>query len=240
MSTRVLMAWSSGKDSAMALHALRQDGQAEVAALLTTVTEDYGRVSMHGVRRELLEAQAQSTGLPLEVVHIPAGCDDATYERRMAAALLRHREAGVGAVAFGDIFLADLRRYREERLAQVGMEAVFPIWRRDTGELARRFIADGFRAVVTCVDGQALDGRFAGRWYDASLLAELPAGVDPCGENGEFHTFACAGPVFRRPIACRLGRTVVRDGRFHFRDVLPLRRGPVTVSGAIPLRATKP
>ncbi len=221
MAQKVLMAWSTGKDSALALHALRQAGDCEVAGLLTTVTGDYGRVSMHGVRRELLAAQAESLALPLAEVVIGAGASEPDYEAAMAAALEQYRAVGVSGVAFGDIFLQDLRDYRERRLGEVGMKGVFPIWRQDTGELARRFVDSGFRAVVTCVDTEQLDGRFAGRAYDEAFLADLPAGVDPCGERGEFHTFCHAGPIFARPVAHRLGEIVLRDERFMFCDVLP-------------------
>jgi uncharacterized protein (TIGR00290 family) len=215
----ILMCWSGGKDSAMALHALLAEGRHRIAALLTTVTEGYERVSMHGVRRELLAAQAASLGLPLDEIRIPPECVNPVYEARMEAALRRHLTNGVRRVAFGDIFLEDLRAYRERNLARVHMEAVFPIWKRDTRELFQNFLAAGFRAVVVCVDGKALDASFAGRFLDESFLRDLPLGVDPCGENGEFHTFVFDGPIFREPVQFTAGKTVERDG-FFFRDLI--------------------
>ncbi len=213
------LSWSGGKDSALALHALRSGRGAGPNALITTVTADYRRISMHGVRRELLLAQAQSVGLPLVEVEIPAACSNDVYEQRMGQALAEAPLLEAETVAFGDLFLADIRAYREERLARVGKRAVFPLWGRDTGELARDFIAAGFEAVLVCVDPTKLDPSFAGRRYDGKLLAELPSDVDPCGENGEFHTFVHAGPVFGEPIGCEVGETVQRDG-FVFCDVL--------------------
>ena len=215
------MAWSSGKDSALALHVLRAAGRYEVAALLTTVTAGYDRVSMHGVRRELLERQAAAIGLSLDVVSIPQDCSDELYRARMRAAMEKHRAAGVAAVAFGDLFLEDVRAYRLANLAPLGLEAVFPLWGRNTAELAEEFIAAGFRAVVTCVDTRAIAAAFAGREFDRQFLADLPADADPCGEKGEFHSFAYAGPIFRAPLAIRVGAKVLRDGRFQFCDVLP-------------------
>jgi uncharacterized protein (TIGR00290 family) len=220
MTEDVLFCWSGGKDSAMALHALRPAGDCRVAALLTTITEEYDRISMHGVRRVLLERQAESLGLTLHPVLIPPQCINAIYEARMKEALTQHFEQGVRRVAFGDIFLEDLRVYRENNLAQVGMTAIFPIWKRDTRELAREFVQLGFRAIAVCVDPRVLDASFAGRELDPSFFADLPSAVDPCGENGEFHTFVFDGPVFKTPIACRTGEKVMRDG-FCFCDLLP-------------------
>lgn len=216
----VLFCWSGGKDSAMALHALRADAGCRITALLTTITEEYDRISMHGVRRVLLERQAESLGLPLHLVPIPPQCSNAIYEARMKEALEQHFACGVRKIAFGDIFLADLREYREKNLAQVGMKALFPIWKRDTSELAREFVRQGFRAVTVCVDPRVLDASFAGRELDASFFADLPPGVDPCGENGEFHTFVFDGPIFKTPISCGVGEKVARDG-FCFCDLLP-------------------
>ena len=216
----VLFCWSGGKDSAMALHALRAAGECRIAALLTTITEEYDRISMHGVRRALLERQAESLGLPLHAVLIPPQCINAIYEERMKEALAKHFARGVRRVAFGDIFLEDLRAYRESNLAKVGMQALFPIWKRDTRELAREFVRQGFRAITVCVDPRVLDASFAGRELDATFFAELPPGVDPCGENGEFHTFVFDGPVFKSAIAFHTGEKVVRDG-FCFCDLLP-------------------
>ena len=220
MPEDVLFCWSGGKDSAMALHALQTVRNCRVSALLTTITEEYDRISMHGVRRALLERQAESLGLPLHAVLIPPQCINATYEARMKEALAEHFARGVRHVAFGDIFLEDLRVYREKNLAQVGMQALFPIWKRDTHELAREFVRLGFRAITVCVDPRVLEASFAGRELDASFFADLPPGVDPCGENGEFHTFVFDGPIFRTPIAFRVGEKVLRDG-FCFCDLLP-------------------
>ena len=222
MRIPVALAWSGGKDSARALLALRQDPAVEVVALLTTVTADHDRVSMHGIRREVLAAQARGVGLPLEVAEIRAGDDDAAYGRAMGAALdrLAARWPWLETVAFGDLFLEDVRAYREERLRAAGWQARFPLWGRDTAELARELIALGFETTLCCVDTTQLDARFAGRRYDAALLAALPAGADPCGERGEFHTCVHAGPVFRAPLPLRTGEVVLRDGRFAFCDLL--------------------
>lgn len=221
MKDSVLFSWSGGKDSAMALHELRNNSEYEVVALLTTITEEYDCVSMHGIRRVLLEQQAASLGLPIIKVTIPTNCSNEEYESRMRTMLDRCQSDGIQHVAFGDLFLEDLKRYREEKLAQVGMRALFPIWKRDTKELSRQFIEMGFRTALTCVDTQALDGSFSGRLFDEQLLADLPAGVDPCGENGEFHTFCFDGPVFHHPIPYTLGERVLRENRFSFRDVIP-------------------
>jgi uncharacterized protein (TIGR00290 family) len=212
------LSWSGGKDSALALWSLAEQGRAPTA-LLATVTVDYGRVSMHGVRRSLLRRQAAATGLPLVEIEIPAACPNDLYESRMADAFASAELAAVEEVAFGDLFLADIRAYRESRLAAVGKRARFPVWGRDTATLARRFLAAGFRASLVCIDPRALAPSFAGRDYDERLLADLPAGVDPCGENGEFHTFVTAGPVLGRPVDCRRGEVVERDG-FVFCDLL--------------------
>jgi uncharacterized protein (TIGR00290 family) len=214
----VLFCWSGGKDSAMALHALRNQRDLSVAALLTTVTEGYERISMHGVRRALLLRQAQSIGLPLQEVRIPPQCVNPIYETRMREALLTQKENRVHCVAFGDIFLQDLREYRERNLAQVEMTAMFPIWKRDTRELAQEFCAMGFRAVAVCIDSKKLSREFAGREADESFFRDLPAGVDPCGENGEFHTFVYDGPIFSKAIAIERGEIVERDG-FYFCDL---------------------
>jgi uncharacterized protein (TIGR00290 family) len=220
MPEDVLFCWSGGKDSAMALHALQSARDHRVTALLTTVTEQFDRISMHGVRRALLEQQAESIGLPLHAVLIPPQCVNVTYEARMNQALQEHLGRGVRRVAFGDIFLEDLRVYRERNLAQIGMEALFPIWKRDSHELARDFLRLGFQAITVCVDPRVLDSSFAGRVLDESFFADLPPGVDPCGENGEFHTFVFDGPVFQKPIRFAVGEKVLRDG-FYFCDLLP-------------------
>jgi len=217
----IVLSWSGGKDSALALWAMREELGVEPAALLTTFTEDYGRVSMHAVRRPLLEAQAAAVGVPLVEVGIPAVCSNEVYEERMAAALASPPLAEIEEFAFADLFLADIRAYREGRLAAIGRRATFPIWGRETGALARRFVDAGFAATLVCVDPRQLDRSFAGRAFDADLLRDLPASVDPCGENGEFHTFVTAGPIFTAPVQVEHGETVERDG-FVFHDLLPL------------------
>lgn len=213
------LSWSGGKDSALALHELRKRSGAAPSALITTVTTDYGRISMHGVRRELLLRQAQAAGLPLIEVEIPANCSNDVYEQRIGQAMAEAPLAAADAIAFGDLFLADIRAYREQQLARVGKQAIFPLWGRNTGALAGEFIAQGFEAVLVCVDARRLDACFAGRRFDAELLADLPPDVDPCGENGEFHTFVYAGPIFSAPVEHAIGETVERDG-FVFCDVL--------------------
>jgi uncharacterized protein (TIGR00290 family) len=217
---RALLAWSSGKDSAWALHVLRQRGEVEVVGLLTTLNRAFDRVAMHAVRAELLRAQAAAAGLPLVEVPLPWPCSNDEYEAAMGAALEAARQDGVTAVAFGDLFLEDIRRYREERMAATGLRPLFPLWGEPTDALARRMLAGGLRARLTCVDPRQLAPAFAGREFDAALLADLPPGVDPCGERGEFHTFAHAGPMFARPVAIRTGTIVERDG-FVFADLLP-------------------
>ena len=216
---KILFAWSSGKDSAMALHELQQSNGREIVALLTIITEGYERISMHGVRAELLDSQAASIGLPLTKVWIPQESSLDEYERHMGAALDPFVRQGISGVAFGDIFLEDLRKDREDKLARVGLTGLFPIWKRDTTELAGRFITAGFKAIITCVDTEVLDASFAGRAFDEQLLDDLPAGVDPCGENGEFHSFTYDGPIFSSPIACRKGEIVLRNNRFCFCDL---------------------
>ena len=216
------MSWSSGKDSAFALRVARERPDLEITALLTTVTDEFARVSMHGVREELLRAQARAVGLPLVEVRIPSPCTNAVYEARMAEALSRAAEDGVDTVVFGDLYLADIRAYREEKLSAIGFRAEFPLWKRDTGELAREMIASGLRAVLTCVDPRRVPRELAGREFDTRLLDELARlpGVDPCGENGEFHTFAHAGPPLSLPVPIQVGEIVERDS-FVFADVLP-------------------
>jgi uncharacterized protein (TIGR00290 family) len=213
------LAWSSGKDSAWTLHVVRERGELDVVALLTTVNRTHNRVAMHAVRESLLEAQAAAAGLPLVVVPIPSPCPNEEYERAMAAAMHRAQSEGVTHVIFGDLFLEDVRRYREENLAKCRITPVFPLWGIPTRQLAGEMIAGGLRSYVTCIDPRKLDKSFAGREWNAALLADLPPSADPCGENGEFHTFACAGPMFRAPIAVRPGEIVERDG-FVFADLL--------------------
>lgn len=215
----VLLSWSGGKDSTMALRALELRGYS-VSALLTTFTEGFERVSMHGVRRTLLLSQASSLGLPLEEVWIPKNSSNAVYEKRMRAALEKHFAKGVRRVAFGDLFLEDIRAYREERLAQIAMKGVFPVWHRDTRRLARRFVELGFRAVTCCVDPKRLSEDFCGVPFDSEFLDRIPKNVDPCGENGEFHTFVFDGPLFAKPVGFDVGRVVLRGG-FYFADLVP-------------------
>jgi uncharacterized protein (TIGR00290 family) len=217
---KVWLSWSSGKDSAWALHELRSSQDFEVTALLTTVNRAVNRVAMHAVREELLEVQAAAAGLPLVKVPIPSPCSNEDYEAAMGAAMARARSEGIFHVAFGDLFLEDIRRYREEKLQAVGMKPVFPVWGRDTTQLAREMVSGGLRAYLTCVDPRQLERKFAGRAFDLQLLDELPAGVDPCGEKGEFHSFAFAGPMFSRSIAVTQGEIMERDG-FIFADLLP-------------------
>jgi uncharacterized protein (TIGR00290 family) len=217
---RVLVSWSGGKDSAMALSEALKSGNYEVVALLTTVTRDYDRISMHGVRRALLKQQAESLGLKLEEVFITKDASNAEYESSMGKMLSKYKELGVSSVVFGDIFLEDLRKYREEKLSQLNMHAIFPIWKVETNELARRFIGTGFKAVTTCVDTNVLGKEFVGREINEDFLSELPDGVNPCGENGEFHSFVYDGPVFKKPIAFSLGEKVLREDRFYYCDLV--------------------
>lgn len=218
-AARTILSWSGGKDSALALHRITVEEGVPVEALLTTVTADYDRISMHGVRTALLDAQARALGLPLETVRIPAACSNDDYERAMHAALDAWSARGGEAVAFGDLFLEDVRAYRERLLApHAPLAARFPLWGEDTTALARRFVALGFRAVLVCVDPRQLDPSFCGREYDDRLLDELPPSVDPCGERGEFHTFVYDGPIFRAPVAVTRGGVVERDG-FAFCDL---------------------
>jgi uncharacterized protein (TIGR00290 family) len=216
----VALSWSGGKDSALALWALREEQGIEPAALLTTFTEDFDRVSMHGVRRALVREQAEAAGLPLVEIEIPAACPNEVYEERMAAALLAPPLDTVETFAFADLFLAEIRAYREERLAAIGRATTFPLWGRETTALAGAFIDAGFEATLVCVDPSQIDPSFAGRAFDRSLLADLPVAADPCGENGEFHSFVHAGPIFSRPLAVEPGETVEREG-FVFADLLP-------------------
>jgi uncharacterized protein (TIGR00290 family) len=212
------LSWSSGKDSAWSLHALRQGGHHDVTALFTTVNAAFDRVAMHAVRRTLVEAQARAAGLPLHAIDIPYPCSNAEYERIMGAFVARARAEGVEAMAFGDLFLADIRAYRERQLAGTGIAPLFPLWGRDTRALAREMIDGGLVAHITCVDPARLDRSFAGRRFDHALLADLPAGVDPCGENGEMHTCVSAGPMLRYSLPVRPGALSERDG-FVFADL---------------------
>jgi uncharacterized protein (TIGR00290 family) len=215
---KILISWSSGKDSAWMLHVLRSEGTGTPAALLTTMNEAVDRVAMHAVRSEVLRAQAEAAGLPLVSVPIPSPCPNDVYEARMAAAVANAAANGFTHVAFGDLFLEDVRRYRETRMAGTGLTPIFPLWGRPTGALARDMIAGGLEAYLTCVDPRVLPASFAGKPYDSALLSALPEGTDPCGERGEFHTCAVAGPMFSKRIDVRIGETVERDG-FVFADL---------------------
>jgi len=221
----VLISWSGGKDSALALNEVLKSGSYRVAALLTTVTEDYDRISMHGVRRALLEKQAASLELPLEKVLIPSSASNKVYEEKFESVLAKYSHQGVKTVVFGDIFLEDLRKYREARLATVGMSGVFPIWMRSTKELAKSLASLGFRAITTCVDTSVLGSEFVGRIIDEDFLADLPSSVDPCGENGEYHSFVFDGPIFKSPVRFSVGEKVLRDERFYFCDLVPECKG---------------
>jgi len=218
---KAVISWSGGKDSAMALERALADPAVEVVGLLTTLSEEHERISIHGVRRELLDAQVASLGLPLIAVALPTSCSNEEYKARMGVTLRRCKAEGITHVVHGDIFLEDVRRYRERNLASVGLSALFPLWGEDTASLARSFVDRGYRAHVACVDTTMLDPSFSGRVFDHAFLNDLPAGVDPCGENGEFHTFVSAGPVLPNPVPVRTGQSVLRDGRFQFTDLLP-------------------
>jgi uncharacterized protein (TIGR00290 family) len=216
---RAWISWSTGKDSAWALEVARRQGECEIVALLTTVNEKFGRVAIHGVREELLDAQAESLGLPLIKVPLPWPCPNQAYEEAMATAMRRAREEGIECMVFGDLLLEDIRKYRQEKLAATGIEPLFPIWGLETTKLAREMVAAGLRAYLTSVDPSKLAHEFAGRVFDSQLLNELPPTVDPCGENGEFHTFVFTGPMFRKTIPIAAGEVVERDG-FIYADVL--------------------
>lgn len=215
------MAWSGGKDSALALAALRYDASVEVVGLLTTVTTDFDRVSIHGTRIEILDAQARALDLPVFKARVRAGGDNVEYEKAWAVALARAREAlgSVQAIGYGDLFLTDIRAYRERQCADLGVEALFPIWGEPTATLARRAVREGYAAYLTSVDTTQLDGSFAGRRFDAELLNALPTAVDPCGENGEFHTCVVAAPIYRTPLDVLPGQRVLREGRFLYADI---------------------
>lgn len=222
MAKRVIVSWSTGKDAAWALYTLRQDPSVQVVGLLTTCNEAFDRTAMHGARRELLQAQAAATGLPVLEAMLPWPCSNEIYETRMETLLARAvSELQVDAVAFGDLFLEDVRDYRIEKMKGTGIEPIFPIWGIPTNELARTMIAGGLQATLTCVDPRVLPAEFAGRRFDLSLLADLPEGIDPCGERGEFHSFCHAGPMFQSPILVKTGEVVHRDG-FVYADVLPV------------------
>ncbi len=218
---RIIFTWSGGKDSALALYELQKSQQYEIEVLLTTVTADYNRISMHGVRNLLLEQQVKSLGLHLEKIQISKNSSNEEYEVKISDALKLYQGKGVSAVAFGDIFLEDLRKYRENQLSKLSLKGLFPLWKRDTRELALKFIELGFKAVVSCVDSEFLHKSFAGRLFDKQFLSELPDTVDPCGENGEFHSFVFDGPIFKQKISYEEGDIVLRDKRFYYCDLIP-------------------
>jgi uncharacterized protein (TIGR00290 family) len=217
---RVVLSWSGGKDSAMAAYQLLASRKYEITELLTTVTEEFDRISMHGVRRELLEEQAEYLGIPLRVMMIPKDCTNEIYEARLREILGYYKAQGITKMAFGDLFLQDVKQYRDERLAQAGMTGLYPLWMRDTDELVRTFIGLGFKAILACVDTEAIDASFAGREIDYALLADLPESADPCGEYGEYHSFVYAGPIFKQSIACIAGEAVRRTPRFNYCDIV--------------------
>ena len=216
-----ILSWSGGKDSTIALEEVLRSKELQISTLLTSVTGGYERISIHGVRRSLLEQQVRSLRLPLETVELSPRSSNEEYEERYGATLLAHRAKGIKTVVYGDLFLEEIRRYREAQLGKLGMRAIFPLWYRDTTELARGFIERGYRAVLTCIDGQALGEEFAGREFDATLLRDLPPEVDPCGENGEFHTFVYDGPLFAEAVRFERGEVVLRDKRFWYCDLTP-------------------
>jgi len=223
LKTPVVMSWSGGKDSAMALYELTRNPEIQVEALLTTVSEEYKRISHHGVRETLLQDQADAIGIRLDKVYLPSNnshpCTNQVYEDIMGQAMRSYQEQGINTVGFGDLFLEDLRAWREKNLSTIGMKGIFPIWKRDTTALARQIIDLGFKAYLSCVEGKLGQG-FVGRPYDLNLLKDLPVGIDPCGEYGEFHSYVYDGPIFRRPVDVRVGRIVMRDGRY-YADLLP-------------------
>ncbi len=221
MREKVIAAWSGGKDSALALYETLKTNRYEVMELLTTVTKDYDRISIHDVRRVLLEQQTKALGIPLEEMFISKGASDVDYESELLKTLKKYRDNGVNSVLYGDIFLEDVRKFREQTLAKIGMNGIFPLWKRGTKELSHTFINLGFKAVITCIDSNVLGKSFAGREYDKQFLLDLPNNVDPCGENGEFHSFVYDGPNFNEKILFKKGEVVLRDNRFYCCDLLP-------------------
>lgn len=221
MAAKVLLSWSGGKDSVLALRELQKNDNFETVALITTITKGYDRVSIHGIRRILLEQQADSIGIHLEKIFISDNASNEEYESKFSEVLLEYKKMGIDSVVFGDIFLEDIRRYREDLLRGIGMRGLFPIWGKNSMDLANIFITSGFKAVIACIDSEAMDKSFAGREYDEQFLSDLPAEVDPCGENGEFHTFVYAGHIFKIPIIFAKGEVVLRDNRFYYCDLIP-------------------
>jgi len=219
---KVILSWSGGKDSSLALHEIQKNQKCEIVALITTVAADYDRVSMHGLRTSLLEEQARNLDIPLQKVLISKNASNDEYESKFNEVLLKYKESGISQVVFGDLFLEEIKQYREDLLQKIDMECVFPIWKRDTTKLAYEFIDLGFKAITVCVDSNVLGKEFAGREFDEQFLNDLPQEIDPCGENGEFHTFTFDGPIFKKPIDHRLGEIVLRDERFYYCDILPV------------------
>ncbi|MGB6681163.1 MAG: diphthine--ammonia ligase [Candidatus Bathyarchaeia archaeon] len=217
---KILVSWSSGKDSALSLYEIVKDGKFEISALLTVITEDYDRVSMHGIRRIMLERQVEYLGYFLEKIFIPKNASDEEYTSPMVSTLQKYLLHGIRSIVFGDIFLEDVRKYREENLSKIGMTALFPLWKKDTFQLAKQFIKLGFKSVITCVDSKSLSKDFVGRMFDKGFLSALPPNVDPMGENGEFHSFVFDGPLFESRVQFELGDIVLRDGRFYFCDLM--------------------
>jgi uncharacterized protein (TIGR00290 family) len=217
---KIIVSWSGGKDSALALYNIVKDEKFEVSALLTAITEDYNRVSMHGIRRIMLEKQVEYLGCFLEKIFIPKNASDKEYKSQMVSTLQKYLLHGIRSIIFGDIFLEDVRKYREENLSKIGMTALFPLWKKDTLQLAKEFIKLGFKSVITCVDSKSLSKNFVGRVFDKEFLSALPYNVDPMGENGEFHSFVFDGPLFKRRVKFELGDIVLRDGRFYFCDLI--------------------
>ena len=220
MKKNVLISWSGGKDSSLALYEIQKNRDYEVTALITTVTSDYDRVSMHGLRTVLLDEQVNSLDIPLEKVFISKKASNEEYESSLNKVLLNYKQSGINQVVFGDLYLEDIKKYREALLEKIDMQCVFPIWKRDTAKLALEFIDSGFKAITVCVDSNVLGEEFAGREFDLQFLNDLPSGVDPCGENGEFHTFVYDGPIFKNRIGHQLGEIALRDGRFYYCDIL--------------------
>ena len=222
MRKKILLAWSGGKDSALALYEIKKRPDLEIVSLITTITEDYDRISMHGVRRVLLESQVESLGIPLYKIFISKSSSDEEYGHKMKEMLTRFSRLGVASVVFGDIFLEDLRKFREKQLSKVGMKGIFPLWKKGTLELAHAFINLGFRAIVTSTDSKVLHRKFVGREIDEKFLAQIPPAVDPCGENGEFHSFVFSGPIFKKRLLFRVGEVVLRENRFYYCDLEPV------------------
>ena len=221
MKKQIVVSWSGGKDSTLALNEILNNTDYEVRSLITTVTEGYDRISIHGVRNELLEQQVESIGLPLHKVSIPKDSTNNQYESALKKVLLKFKNKGINEVVFGDIFLEDVKKYRDELLDKLDMKGIYPIWKVDSKELARKFIELGFKAVTTCIDSQQIDKKFVGREYDSEFLNDLPNSADPCGENGEFHTFVYDGPLFSQNISFNKGEVVLRDNRFYYCDLIP-------------------